>query len=503
MAETVERLAVLIEANTKAYERAMLRLEQKTAQAMNRSSAAVKNLDRSIATLSAGMVRFAAGVGVGAGLAFLSSLPKTIGDIVTEASGLAKAADRIGVTTDRLQELHHTASLADISIADFDKSMEQFTKRLGEALTGTGNLAKILAANNVPLRDAAGNMRSVNDLLYDYADLIMNAGSEQEKLYLATEAFGRSGLVMVNALNGGSAALRETAAEARALGGVIDEELLRSAEEINDKWTRFTTSLATSFKSFVLTVVTGVDDVIAAGNKLRAYLDPVGELGRMSGAAIAARPLSAAVTAAGPAKATVLPAPPHDPNSIFFGKASRAVLDLSDQIKTLEGSLTGAQEAMNFFAESSADAFMAIIPAIKTGNEALDQLLNTLIKAAAQALLLGQGPLAGLFGTAAAPGAIGGLFGGFRAGGGPVSPGKGYVVGERGPEIFMPRSAGAIMPNGGGSGGGSARVVVEAAPNPYFDIRVREVSGPVAVQTTRAGLAAYDQQKGRQQRLAG
>ena len=45
---------------------------------------------------------------------------------------------------------------------------------------------------------------------------------------------------------------------------------------------------------------------------------------------------------------------------------------------------------------------------------------------------------------------FGNIFGGFRAAGGPVSPGKAYMVGERGPELFMPNTAGSIIPNGAG-----------------------------------------------------
>lgn len=41
----------------------------------------------------------------------------------------------------------------------------------------------------------------------------------------------------------------------------------------------------------------------------------------------------------------------------------------------------------------------------------------------------------------------GGLFGGFRAGGGEVLAGKGYIVGERGPEYFVPRQHGQIIPH--------------------------------------------------------
>jgi len=41
-----------------------------------------------------------------------------------------------------------------------------------------------------------------------------------------------------------------------------------------------------------------------------------------------------------------------------------------------------------------------------------------------------------------------------RAAGGPVSSGRPYIVGERGPELFVPRSSGAIIPNSRMSGGG-------------------------------------------------
>ncbi len=43
--------------------------------------------------------------------------------------------------------------------------------------------------------------------------------------------------------------------------------------------------------------------------------------------------------------------------------------------------------------------------------------------------------------------ALGSIFGGApgRATGGPVSPGRAYMVGERGPELFVPTSSGAVV----------------------------------------------------------
>jgi tape measure domain-containing protein len=49
--------------------------------------------------------------------------------------------------------------------------------------------------------------------------------------------------------------------------------------------------------------------------------------------------------------------------------------------------------------------------------------------------------------------AITSLFG-FRAEGGPVYAGSPYIVGERGPEVFMPRQSGMIIPNHALTGGG-------------------------------------------------
>jgi phage-related minor tail protein len=49
-----------------------------------------------------------------------------------------------------------------------------------------------------------------------------------------------------------------------------------------------------------------------------------------------------------------------------------------------------------------------------------------------------------------------------RAEGGPVNAGGAYMVGEKGPELFVPSSSGSIVPNGamGSSGGGSGGVTV-------------------------------------------
>ena len=77
----------------------------------------------------------------------------------------------------------------------------------------------------------------------------------------------------------------------------------------------------------------------------------------------------------------------------------------------------------------------------------------------------------GAFGVAfgSSLGGLGKVFGGARANGGPVSMGKSYLVGERGPELFVPQASGYINPNASGGGTGNqqqVRVMVE--PSPLF-----------------------------------
>lgn len=55
--------------------------------------------------------------------------------------------------------------------------------------------------------------------------------------------------------------------------------------------------------------------------------------------------------------------------------------------------------------------------------------------------------LSGLINSAVGSFNLGGIFGGFRAAGGPVAGGASYVVGENGPEIFTPSVSGSITPN--------------------------------------------------------
>jgi len=102
----------------------------------------------------------------------------------------------------------------------------------------------------------------------------------------------------------------------------------------------------------------------------------------------------------------------------------------------------------------------------------------------------------GIFGSL-----IGGFFKNlFKAEGGPVSAGRGYVVGEKGPEWFEPGTSGTIIPNdafrrGGGGGGGGGTTVIVQQTNHFgsdvsrseFNMRLKEVESRT-MQGAKAAL---------------
>ncbi|HEY4546099.1 MAG TPA: hypothetical protein VIG90_06700, partial [Pedomonas sp.] len=89
---------------------------------------------------------------------------------------------------------------------------------------------------------------------------------------------------------------------------------------------------------------------------------------------------------------------------------------------------------------------------------------------------------------------IGSIFGGFFADGGNPPVGKVSVVGERGPELFVPRSAGTIIPNGAlqGMGGGGGVVIHQTfAPTFAGNAATREevyMMGRIAKEQAIAGV---------------
>ena len=130
--------------------------------------------------------------------------------------------------------------------------------------------------------------------------------------------------------------------------------------------------------------------------------------------------------------------------------------DLRREVAALKGELEGP---LATGAARAGDAIeSALARAVRTGKLGFDDLRRVAVAALAEIArsaiasgigAIGGGGLGGLLtsvltGLAGAPG---------RATGGPVSAGRAYRVGERGPELFVPTASGRVEASGSGARG--------------------------------------------------
>ncbi|MCD2317652.1 tail tape measure protein [Sphingomonas sp. IC-11] len=140
--------------------------------------------------------------------------------------------------------------------------------------------------------------------------------------------------------------------------------------------------------------------------------------------------------------------------------------DVAEMRAALEGPLAAGADRAGRAIETT------LARAVRTGKLGFEDLKSVALSAmgeiAAQALRSGIGSVVGIGGAPggglasvllAALGAPG------RATGGPVSPGRPFWVGERGPELFVPTAAGSVLPTPGQPAGGGRDVRVSIAIN--------------------------------------
>ena len=116
-------------------------------------------------------------------------------------------------------------------------------------------------------------------------------------------------------------------------------------------------------------------------------------------------------------------------------------------VENIKGAINGTQ--------SFGQAMSNVLNSLK--NKLMDRALSNLFGGIGDAVFGDGGKNKGILG-----GLLGGIFG-KKAQGGPVTGGRSYIVGERGPEVFTPRGSGNITPNNQLGGSVNINVNVDAS----------------------------------------
>lgn len=462
----LEKLTILLEAQTKQFENAMKRMDRLTRETTGRAEKNLSRLDKVLSKTGAGFANFAKGAALGAiGGIGIDRLATSIGQAVKQMAELADEAKRAGVSAEDLQAVGFAAMQAGSSTEDMVDLLKKFNVEVGEAATKSNDLAKLFEANGVSLRDQNGTIRSTKDLFYEIVDLIAHAKTQQEAAVIAQMAFGKAAGDALPFLQQGAAAIKESEQNARDLGAVISNETIAKADEFDDRWSAAWAVWEANAKS---AIINAYDFMVKAAPDPNQMLP-----GGTSGAGaiwnwMTGRQLSnpGSANSMGPGFYGGGPTPPKGPATVIPPPDSKTEKDTQKFVKSAE-EITVSAEKMSAEMQAAEDSFVDFFSALASGTKPIDALRSSLMRLGDSLLRMGLTKgfelLLGALGSGGyAPGVgAGGMgfsyFGGPRASGGPVSAGVPYKVGEAGEEMFVPSSNGYIVPNHklGSMGGGT------------------------------------------------
>lgn len=172
---------------------------------------------------------------------------------------------------------------------------------------------------------------------------------------------------------------------------------------------------------------------------------------------------------------------------------AKQYVDAADALDYLRERQQWFENAMQQMRGSMENAFTGLITGAHSFGDALNMVISKLAQMAAERAFnwLWSGNGAGSGGGGLLGGFVESLIGGWREEGGPVSAGTAYVVGEKRPELFVPKSDGYILPEVpdfsymGGKKSSQVETtvvqqVVRVVPSEYFDIVVDDRASAVA-----------------------
>jgi hypothetical protein len=163
--------------------------------------------------------------------------------------------------------------------------------------------------------------------------------------------------------------------------------------------------------------------------------------------------------------------------------------DVAAMRAELDGPFAAGAERAGLALETS------LVRALRTGRLGFEELKRAALAALAEiasaslrtgldSLLGGKGGLGGALaglvaGLAGAPG---------KAIGGPVSAGRAYLVGERGPELFVPTASGRIDPSTGSGQGRDVRIHIQVNAPAGGEARALAASSRQVARAVKAAL---------------
>lgn len=153
------------------------------------------------------------------------------------AGALNDARDSTGMAVQPMQELQTMFEAGGVAGEEFLGSVTKLNKGLAEAGAGKNDgLAGLLTKLRVPLRNAKGEIRSVEEMLPELADAFAKNENPAVRTRMAMELFGKSGAKMIAVMQAGGAAMLAARQEAKRLGATLSDEATNRLDDLGDSF---------------------------------------------------------------------------------------------------------------------------------------------------------------------------------------------------------------------------------------------------------------------------
>ena len=475
----------------------------KTQRAFGKVAAGLGRVRKSIMSVQGALVALGAGAGL-----------KLMADQIDD---LAKASSRLGMTVNELQSLQFAAGQTGASAEELEKGLTRFNRSISEASTGIGTGLRSFEALSIKVTDAAGDLRPTNDLLNEVADRLTQIESPADRVRIAFDLFGRSGVNLINTLQGGSEELNKLREEFNQFTLELSEKNAKATENANDRFARIgetfasigriitakvlpvlasiaeflTVKLLTAFANAIKgfrDFVNGVIDIYnKAAERSFGLLDQIAPAtfgtefeARLRGIADAYKELDdAGQTVAKDTMPKVVVS--LDDVAAGFERTESSAYRTMEAVREVKIEFDQSKTKLTEFAEQTKqtqknlddmavrglnrmeDSLMGVMQGTMSAKDAFksmaQSIISDLMRMAIQQQITGRiaGFLGGLgaFGGGGSNYSYGQLTGRpMLAQGGIATKGQPYMVGERGRELFVPNQTGRVIPNNQLGGGG-------------------------------------------------
>lgn len=148
---------------------------------------------------------------------------------------------RLGISAEALSGWAFAAQQSGTDIDALGLGLQRLAKNMAEALDAKSKQAGLFKALGVEIKDAKGNLRSLEDVLPDIASKFRDVDNATTKAALAQELFGKSGTNLLEFLNLGGTGIEKFRREAKDLGLELSGSTLKSADEFKDQLSKLGT----------------------------------------------------------------------------------------------------------------------------------------------------------------------------------------------------------------------------------------------------------------------